>query len=64
MDSIQSFKARLEMLDEILGKMKTSHERVKQLKRTVYVLRVLLKDQNAIKSPYGPNTAIVQFSLQ
>ena len=63
MDSIQSFKARLEMLDSMLGKLKTSHSRVKQLKRSVYVLRALLKDQNSIQSPYGPATPIVQFSI-
>lgn len=64
MDSIQSFRDRLQMLDEMLSKLKTGHERVNQLKRTVYVLKVLLKDQNNIKSPYGPSMGIVQFSLQ
>ncbi|MCG3205636.1 MAG: hypothetical protein KCHDKBKB_02358 [Elusimicrobia bacterium] len=64
MDSIQNFRARLEMLDGMLSKLKHSHGRVKQLKRSVYVLRALLKDQNNIKSPYGPQSVIVQFSVQ
>ncbi len=64
MDSIQNFRARLELLDSMLSKLKTGHSRMNQLKRSVYVLRALLKDQNGIKSPYGPATPIVQFSLQ
>ena len=64
MDSIQSFKARLDLLDSMLAKLKTSHSRVKQLKRSVYVLRAMLKDQNSIRSCYGPATPIVQFSVQ
>ncbi len=64
MDSIQSFKARLALLDTMLSKLKTSHGRMRQLKRSVYVLRALLNDQNNIKSPYGPTTPIVQFSIQ
>ena len=64
MDSINSFKARLELLDSMLGKLKTTHTRVKQLKRSVYVLRALLKDENSIRSPYGPATPIVKFSVQ
>jgi hypothetical protein len=64
MDSIQNFRARLDLLESMLGKLKTSHARVKQLKRSVYVLRELLKDENGIKSPYGPTTTIVQFSIQ
>jgi hypothetical protein len=64
MESLQSFKARLALLDSMLSKLKTTHVRMKQLKRSVYVLRTLLKNQETIKSPYGPTTAIVQFSLQ
>jgi hypothetical protein len=64
MDSIQSFKARLALLDSMLSKLKTTHSRMKQLKRSVYVLRALLNNQDNIKSPYGPETAIVRFSLQ
>jgi hypothetical protein len=37
---------------------------MKQLKRSVYVLRALLKNNNQIQSPYGPATPIVRFSLQ
>ena len=63
MDSMSNFKARLALLDTMLSKLKTSQSRVIQLKRSVYVLRQLLKEENSIKSPYGPNTAIVKFSL-
>jgi hypothetical protein len=64
MESLQSFKARLAMLDSMLSRLKTSHSRVRQLKRSVYVLRAMLKDENSIKSPYGPETPIVRFSVQ
>jgi prefoldin subunit 5 len=64
MDSMQSFQARLALLDSMLSKLKTSHARVKQLKRSVHVLRHLLKDQKSIQSPYGPETPIARFSLQ
>ena len=64
MDSLQSFKARLELLDSMLSKLKTTQGRMRQLKRSVFVLKVLLNDQKNIKSPYGPVTPIVQFSVQ
>jgi hypothetical protein len=64
MDSLQNFKARLALLDSMLSKLKTSHARMRQLKRSVYVLRALLNDQDNIKSPYGPSTPIVPFSIQ
>jgi hypothetical protein len=64
MDSIQNFKARLALLDNMLSKLKNSQGRVQQLRRSVYVLRALLKNQQNIKSPYGPATPIVPFSLQ
>lgn len=64
MDSLQSFKDKLEKLDSMLSKLKSTHVRVVQLKRSVYVLRTILSDQNNIKSPYGPVTPIVRFSLQ
>lgn len=64
MDSLQSFRARLELLDSMLSKLKSNHTRMSQLKRSVYVLRELLKDQHGIKSPYGPATPIVKFSVQ
>jgi hypothetical protein len=64
MDSIQSFKARLALLDSMLTKLRSSHARVRQLKRSVYVLRYLLKDDAEIRSPYGPETPIVRFSVQ
>ncbi len=64
MDSIQSFKDKLALLDSMLSKMKSSHVRVRQLRRSVYVLRSLLSNQKNIKSPYGPATPIVPFSIQ
>jgi hypothetical protein len=64
MDSIQNFKARLALLDTMLSKIKTSHARMRQLKRSVHVLRALLKEEGAVKSPYGPATPFIPFSLQ
>lgn len=64
MDSIQQFKERLALLDSMLSKMKSSHARMQQLKRSVHVLRALLSKQNQIQSPYGPATPIVRFSVQ
>ncbi len=64
MDSMQSFRNRLELLDSMLNQFKSNHARMKQLKRSVYVLRSLLKDEKQIQSPYGPATPIVRFSLQ
>ena len=64
MDSMQSFRNRLELLDSMLSQFKSNHARMRQLKRSVYVLRSLLKNEQQIKSPYGPATPIVRFSLQ
>lgn len=64
MESLHSFKARLALLDAMLGKLKTSHARVKQLRRSVHVLRHLLQSDAGIPSPYGPETPIVRFSVQ
>jgi len=64
MDSINSFKAKLEMLETMLSKMDKSQVRVIQLKRSVHVLKTLLKSKSGIKSPYGPSTPIVRFSIQ
>ena len=64
MDSMQNFKDRLALLDSMLSRLKTSHSRMKQLRRSVYVLRTLLSKQENIKSPYGPATPIVRFSIQ
>lgn len=64
MESIRNFKTKLDLLDSMLSKLKSSHSRVVQLRRSVYVLKTLLKDQETIKSPYGPATPIVRFSLQ
>lgn len=64
MESMQSFNARLALLDSMLSKLKTSHARVRQLRRSVHVLRHLLNSENGIRSPYGPETPIVRFSIQ
>jgi hypothetical protein len=64
MDSIQSFKAKLALLESILSKMNSAQERVRQLKRNVSVLRSLLRNENNVKCPYGPITPIVRFSVQ
>jgi len=64
MDSIQRFRVKLTLLENLLSQMKNSHSRVKQLKRNVYILQALLRKQENIKSPYGPSTPIVRFSLQ
>ena len=64
MDSIHKFKVKLALLETMLNRMKTSHARVRELKKSVQVLRALLKDSQGIRSPYGPKTAIVRFSLQ
>ncbi len=64
MDPIQSFQARLALLDSMLSKLKSSHSRVQQLKRSVHVLRTILKDQANIKSPYGPETPMARFFVQ
>ncbi len=64
MDSLNNFKNKLDKLDGVLGQLKTSHARLRQLKRSVHVLRVLLNHHENIKSPYGPETPIARFSLQ
>lgn len=64
MESLQGFKEKLDKLDALLAQLKSSHARVRQLKRSVHVLRALLKDDASIKSPYGPETVIVRFSIQ
>lgn len=64
MDSIQEFQRKLNQLESLLKRFRGHHARVRELKKNVAVLKALLKDQNNIKSPYGPPTAIVRFSLQ
>jgi predicted translin family RNA/ssDNA-binding protein len=64
MESIKTYKARLDQLHEMLQKIKAPHAKVTQLRRSVSVLRVLLKDETSIRSPYGPTTPIVPFSIQ
>ncbi len=63
MDPMDNFKNQLALLDTMLSKLKSSHGRVRQLKRSVHVLRHLLKDSDSIRSPYGPETPIVRFSI-
>ena len=57
-------KARLALLDMMLSKMNGSQIRMLHLKRTVFVLRAILNEQGEIRSAYGPETGIAQFSLQ
>jgi|GEM_PF-4359943 len=64
MDSIQNYKKKLALLDAMLSQMNSSHAKVRELRRSVYILKTLLKDEANIKSPYGPATAIVRFSIQ
>ncbi len=64
MESLKEFKDKLAKLDTLLGQLKNSHVRVRQLKRSVQVLKVLLEHHENIQSPYGPETPIVRFSLQ
>ncbi len=58
----QDFMSRLELLDSMIQRTTIDNARIRQLKRSVYVLRKLLKE--AIPSPYGPETPIVKHSLQ
>jgi hypothetical protein len=64
MDSLSQFKAKLDLLDTMLRSIKTTHERVTQLRRSVFVLKKLLKDENTYQSPYGPTAGMARFSLQ
>ena len=61
---IQRLKARLALMDSMLERLDGSAERVQVLKRTVFVLRSILREEEDIRSPYGPVTPIAQFSLQ
>jgi len=60
---IQRLRARLALIDGILGRMDPSADRVQQLKRTVYVLKALLQDEGDMPSPYGPSSPMARFSL-
>lgn len=64
MESINNFKSKLDMLDSMLRQLHSSHSRVQQLKRSVYVLKKILKNPEHVKSAYGPATPIVRFSVQ
>jgi hypothetical protein len=64
MDSLHQFKARLELLDSMLSRINGPAGQIRQLKRSVYVLRELLKREKNVPSPYGPATPIVSFSIQ
>ena len=60
---IQRLRARLALIDGILGRMDPSADRVQQLKRTVFVLRSLLHEEGDLPSPYGPSCPMARFSL-
>ena len=64
MDPMTNFKAKLALLDSMLSRMNASEGRIQMLKRSVYVLRHLLRTDGNIRSPYGPDTPIARFSLQ
>jgi hypothetical protein len=64
MDSIKHFKDKLNLLDSMLSRLKSSHAQVAQLRRSVYVLKSLLRDESSVQSPYGPVTIMVPFSRQ
>ena len=61
--NLDEFKKKLEVLDVMFSKMKSSDKRFKELKKSIYVLRKILADDRLIVSPYGPETAIVQYSI-
>ena len=60
---IQRLRARLALIDGILGRMDPAADRVQQLKRTVYVLKALLRDEGDMPSAYGPSSPMARFSL-
>lgn len=64
MDSLKGYKKKLDRLEAMLSQLHSKHQRVKHLKRSVYVLRAILNDNRQIQSPYGPPTPIAKFSLQ
>jgi hypothetical protein len=61
---LRQLKARLDLLDSMVGKMNASPLRVQHIKRTVFVLRSMLNEQVEFRSVYGPELSIAQFSLQ
>ncbi len=61
--NIKQFKEKLRVLTGMLDNLKTPSEKVKQLKRSVYVLRKLLENEANIISPYGPEIGIIRNSL-
>lgn len=63
MNEIQHFKQKLDTLERMLRKLNSNHSRVKQLKRSVYVLRAILDNENLFHIPYGPATPIAKYSL-
>jgi hypothetical protein len=61
---LRQLKARLALLDTMIGKMNGSAVRVQHIRRTLFVLRSMLNLENGIPSVYGPQLSIAQFSLQ
>jgi hypothetical protein len=64
MEPLKAFKAKLDLLDSMLRGLKSSHERVAQLRRSVFVLRALLNDESSVPMVYGPTAGIAKFSIQ
>ena len=62
-NSIRQFKMKLRQLTSIIGELNPDNTKVKELKKSLYVLNLLLKDETKIPSPYGPETPIVRQSL-
>ena len=60
----QRFRARLALIGTMLDQMDSNADHVRHLRRTVYVLRHLIRDESDIPCPYGPTLPIGRFSLQ
>lgn len=63
MKDIQKIKQRLIALEIMLNHLKSTHLRVRQLKKLVYVLKSVLSNSKLMYSPYGPSTLVGKYSL-
>ena len=61
---LRHLKARLALLDNMLNRMSGSSLRMRHIRRTIFVLRAMILTEENLRSPYGPETPIAQFSLQ
>ena len=62
-NNIRKFQEKLKELSSMLDGVNSNHSKVKELKQSVYVLNMILQDEEKLVSPYGPPTAIVPMSL-